>query len=277
MPYGYTSYMEREGYSTETITSYVKTVRAFFSYIDMKYEKSKEVFEITPKDIKTFIDSCLSDGHSKMTCNKYLSILKSFFDYLWQKDKIAADPTVKIKRYVLEDTKKTEITYQQLLDILPDILSNPTYSSLRKAIYVLTLKGLRHSEFQFIKENVIDMGDSVTIKLKKHEINLTHDAAETFMSYYFESQFNGTPYVFITKKHDSSLVPIEVMSLYTHINAISKDYGLPTKLNLNMIRHAYAYYLYKVQRHTIENISTILGIKPASAAQLVKISLDRYQ
>ena len=277
MPYGYTSYMEREGYSTETITSYVKTVRAFFKYIDMKYEKNKEVYEITPKDIKTFIDSCLNEGHSKLTCNKHLSILKSFFDYLWQKDKVASDPTVKIKRLVVEENKKTEITYQQLLDIFPDILSNPSYSSLRKAIYVLTLKGLRHSEFQFKKDSVIDMGDSITIKLKKHEINLTDDAAEAFLNYYFESQFNGTPYVFITKKHDSTSVPIEIMSLYAHINAISNDYGLSTKLNLNMIRHAYAYYLYKQKRYTIESISTILGIKPASAAQLVKISMDRYQ
>ncbi|MGM0878955.1 MAG: hypothetical protein ACQEWV_30950 [Bacillota bacterium] len=164
-----------------------------------------------------------------------------------------------------------------LLEIIPRVLNNPDYSLLRKVIFILAMKGLRNSEFQIHKDNVIDHGDKVEILFKKHSMILEGKEGELFLRNYFESHFNGSDYVFITKKHDESIVPIEIMSVYTHLNAITEDFNFPSKITLNTIRHAYAYYLYTKKSYAIQQIANKLGIENNSAANLVKISIDRYK
>ena len=276
MPFGFTQYLEDHGKSQETIEGYIKTINMFFHFIDETYGKQKEIHQINPKDIKDFLQSKLDTGNEVTTVNKHLTILKRFFDYLWQQGKAPVDPAMKIKSYKGEEEKANTLTYEMLLDILPYVLKNPEYPALRKTIFILALKGIRNADFRIPKSNVFDKGDTVDILLRKHTISLQGEEADVFLQYFFEAQFNGSAYIFTTKKRDGSLVAIELMSIYTHLNAITADYGLPNKLTLNGIRHAYAYYLYTKKRWTIEEIAFSLGIESNSAANLIKVNQERY-
>ncbi|PGT82209.1 site-specific integrase [Bacillus sp. AFS040349] len=278
MPYGYTTYLEDNHYSQETVNDYKKIINLFFQFIDDLYGKQKEIFQISPKDIKDYLERLKDDGSSINTVNKHLSILKGFFDYLWENDKIPVDPAMKIKRHkVVEEEKEFDISYEMLLQILPQVLSNPKYSLLRKVIFILAMKGLRHTEFQILKDNIEDLGEEVLIKFKKYSLKLAGEEGEYFLSYYFESNFNGSDYVFTTKKHDESIVPIEHMSIYTHLNAITDEFKLPSKITLNGIRHSYAYYLYINKKYPIQKIAETLRIENVSASHLVKISMNRHK
>jgi site-specific recombinase XerD len=278
MPYGYVKYLENKGYKRHTINTYMKTINAFLHFINVTYKCAKEPYEISSADIRKFLDYKIhQEGNTIETANKHLTILKNFFDYLWQIDKIAVDPTVKIKRLKGNTVKITQVTYEDLLHLKPKIIRNSDYPLVRKAIYILSLKGLRSSEFHFKKDDVQEQENEVIIHLKKHTISLTGEDAEVFMSYFFESQFNSTEYVFVTKKHDHRLVPIEFMSILSHLRQISRDYRLPVNLNLNEIRHYYAYYLYVKKRMAIQQIALLLGIQEASASQLIKESLERHK
>ncbi|MDC3424291.1 site-specific integrase [Aquibacillus sp. 3ASR75-11] len=277
MPFGYTKHLEDQGKSQGTVAGYLKTIDMFFVYLDSVYGKQKEIYEISPKDIKGFLEAKLASGNEVKTVNKHLTILKGFFDYLWKIGKAPIDPAVKIPRYKVGEEKPSILMYEDLLDILPQVIHNPDYNSLRKTIFILAIKGLRSSEFQIPKENVIDKNNIIEIMLKKHVVRLEGIEAEEFLSYYFEAQLNGSNYLFITRKHDDSIVPVENMSIYMHLNVISNDYDFPTKLTLNSIRHAYAYYLYTKERMTIEQIGNKLGIESESAANLVKTSQERHR
>ncbi|MGN7299755.1 tyrosine-type recombinase/integrase [Ferdinandcohnia sp. SAFN-114] len=274
--YGYGGYLSENGYRDDTIDSYRKSIDLFYAFIDKKYGKEKAVFEINPSDIKGFLQDKIEQGNSLKTVNKHLTILKGFFDYLWNKDIVMVDPAVKISRYKVIETKVNVMDYSFLLELLPKVLTNPDYNALRKSIFILALKGLRVSDFQIQKDNVIEKGNIVQLDLKKRIVMLVDDEKSYFIEYYYESIFNGSDYVFVTKKHKENIVPIEIMSIYTHLNAISNDYQLPQKLSLNDIRTSYAYYLHANKNYSVQKISETLGIELDSAAQLVKISIDRH-
>ncbi|MFC0273762.1 tyrosine-type recombinase/integrase [Metabacillus herbersteinensis] len=277
MPFGYSLFLKSSGKSENTITGYIKTINSFLYYLDTLYGKQRELYEITPSDIKSFLKYKIDEGNNIKTTNKQLATLKGFFDYLWINDKVPIDPAVKIKRYTDSvDEKISNITYEMLLKTLREVNRNSNYSVLRKVIFLLATKGLRGTEFQFHKDSVIDHGDSVELKLKKHSIILDGEDAGLLLNHYYESQFNGSTFVFVTKKHDESIVPIELMSIYTHLNAITEDYGYPDKITLNTIRHAFAYYLYTKKRFSIEQVANLLGIENNSAAQLIRNSVERH-
>ncbi|WP_209124367.1 site-specific integrase [Alkalihalobacillus sp. BA299] len=279
MPYGYSDFLLEKNKSPETIDSYVKEVNYFFAFLDFKHKRKIELYEITTKDIKDYLEDKKSKGSKTVTINKYITILKNFFDFLWTINKIPFDPSSKIKRIKEEEKYNQELTYQTLLDTLPKVLNNREYSPFRKVIYILALYGLRASEFQILKDNVSvqPIEVEVVIKTKKRKIALNGEEAEYFMEYYYnESMFNLSNYVFVTNKHNEDTVPVEGMTIYTHLRTISEDYDLP-KLVLNDIRHAYAHYLYREKQYTIEDIATEFGIEENSAALLVDSSMDRIE
>ncbi|MGF6949983.1 site-specific recombinase XerD [Neobacillus sp. B4I6] len=59
MPYGFIRHIEDKGYSSETVKSYEKMVNQFFKYIMSSYPFSKEPFQISPTDIKNYLDEQL--------------------------------------------------------------------------------------------------------------------------------------------------------------------------------------------------------------------------
>lgn len=276
LPFGYARYLEDEGYSPKTVETYVDVVNVFFQHLDKTYKRKKELYEISPKDIKDFLEELLNQGSKVSTVNKHLTILKGFFDYLWERDKIPIDPAAKIKRYQKREIKPLAYTYEQLLELQPKVLQKD-YSFLRKSVFILALRGLRTADFQFTKDCVEEKSGVVHIKQKKLTIILEGLEAECFMRYYYESLFNESDYVFVTKKHSGEIIPIHKESLYTHLNIITKDFKIRPRLSLNGIRHARVYYLHKKKGYTVDDIAKTFGIQKTSAANLIKFSLERAE
>ena len=98
----------------------------------------------------------LERDKSISTVNKELSIIKTFFNYLWEINKVPVDPAVKIKRLKIEKALKVVTPYDEILSILQKAMSNQQYSKLRKAIFLLAVKGLKTADFRFKKEDVED-------------------------------------------------------------------------------------------------------------------------
>lgn len=280
MPFGYRNYLKRNGKSDRTIEDYISVVSQFFYYLDKNTKEQLEVFEIQGRHIRAFLEKKRKQDKNEInTINKNITILKNFFNYLWESNQIPIDPAGKIKHLKVQTNKRLALKYEMLQEILPDIINNKLYSDLRKIIFILAMYGFRVQDYHILKKEVIDKGESVMIFPKIHEpVELYGKEAEIFLSVYYQSLFTSSKYVFTTKRHkDDSLVPIEVMGVYKHLSEIAKDYNLPTKLNTNVIRHAYAYYLYHNKNLTFERIATILGIEDYSAALLVRESERRIK
>jgi site-specific recombinase XerD len=272
MPYGFIKHIENKGYSDETVRTYEKVVRQFFAYITNVYGKHKEPHEINPSDIRNYLEEQKDREKKISTINKEVAILKTLFNYLWEIDKAPIDPTVKIKRFKVEKNPTIEITYDEILKLLPKVLSNNTYNPLRKAIFLLGCKGLKTTDFRFKKEDVVDSlkNDLVTIQLKNRKVELKNEEAACFMEYFNETILSESDYVF-TSKTQGELGPIQVMSILNHLKTISNDY-LPdctSSLTLVSIRRAIAYHLY-TNKVSIQQLSSELGIEERWASNYLK-------
>lgn len=273
MAYGFIKHIEDKGYSKETVGSYEKVIKQFFNYIQSTYPDNKEPFQISSKDIKSYLSLQKEKEKSISTLNKELAILKTLFNYLWEIDKVTVDPAVKIKRFAVNDKPSIEITFEELQILLEKVLSNPNYPPVRKAIFLLATKGLKTSEFRFKKEDVLDSmeEEKLMITLRNRTIELDRKEAPFFQEYLYESLFNGSDYVFITRKHGGEdHGPIEVMSILSHLRGIAKDYlGDKQTLTLVSIRRAIAYDLY-TKYTPIQQIAKTLGIEEDSASNYLK-------
>ena len=274
MPYGFIKNIEHKGYSVVTVNSYENVLDQFFKYLKAIYPENKEPFHISPADIKNYLKSQQEKGKSMSTLNKELAIIKTLFHYLWERDKIPVDPTVKIKRFKTEKESIIEVSYNEILAVLEKVLKNQGYSKLRKAIFLLAIKGLKTADFHFTKDDVVEntQKDKVVINLQNRFIILRGSEATYFQEYYDEAVFNGSTYVFTTKKHGEQYGgPIQVMSILNHLRAISDDYlsGNPQTLTLLSIRRAFAFHLYS-KNTPIQSIAKNLGIEENSASNYLK-------
>ncbi|MFC4404427.1 tyrosine-type recombinase/integrase [Gracilibacillus xinjiangensis] len=281
MPYGFSRFLEEQGKSQQTIKDYQLVIQLFFQYIDKKYHKEKELYEINPRDIKDFLQAKLDAGNNSSTVNKYLTILRVFFDYIWQIGKVSIDPVMKIKSIPGKKQNINQLgqNYMELLTLLPEIRNHPNYTVQRKLVYLLALKGLRNIDFHFRKQDIQIEKDHVNLLLK-HRIITFEDKADVdlFIEQYNWMKHHETPYFLITKKHDQSITPIAFTTIVSHLEIISKDFFLKPKLTVSSIRKIYATYLYQEERMTIEDIAYILGIEIASATKLIRNSLeDKYR
>jgi len=277
MAFGFIKHIENKGYSKETIESYEKVINQFFTYIKLTYPDNKEAFQISSKDIKDYLLLQKKKNKSISTLNKELAILKTLFNYLWEIDKVPVDPAVKIKRFAVNEKPIIEIPFEELQSLVEKVLSNPGYLPVRKAIFLLATKGLKTSDFRFKKEDVLDAPEegNVVLQLRNRKIVLEGKEATFFQEYFYESMFNGSEYVFVTKKHGSKVSgPIEVMSILSHLRAIAKDYLSENQtLTLVSIRRAIAYDLYS-KNMAIQQIASQLGIEEDSASNYIKKLLE---
>ncbi|RHW35974.1 integrase [Neobacillus notoginsengisoli] len=274
MPYGFIRHLEDKGYSEETILSYEKVTNNFINFIASVYPENKEPFHINPSDIKNYLDLQLKSDKSVGTVNKELAILKTFFNFLWETNKIPVDPIVKIKRFKVQTFPEVDVSFEEINTILQKVLLNPEYTTLRKSIFILATKGLKTSDYRFKKDYVQDsiQDDRVKIKLRNRVIQLEGKEASYFREYFYEAMFNDSDYVFTTRQRKQKINgPIQVMSILNHLRAISVDY-LPEdtqQLTLLSIRRSIAFKLYK-EKHSIQSIAKALGIEESTASNYLK-------
>jgi site-specific recombinase XerD len=275
MPYGFIRSIENKGYSAETVKSYQKVIQQFFNYIKNVYPTNKEPFQISPSDIRNFLREQQEKDKSISTINKELAILKTMFHYFWEIDKVPVDPAVKLKRLKVNDAITLDVSYEQIIEVLQHTLQNETYSPLRKAIFLLATKGLKTADFRFKKSNVNDdiSENKVEIQLRNRSIILENLESSYFQNYYYhEARENNSDFVFITKPHGEEVGgPIQVMSILSHLRAISHDYlpGDVHPFTLVSIRRALVYDLFK-KRYSIQQLAKELGIEESTASNYLK-------
>lgn len=280
MPYGYIKHLENRGYSRETLISYEKVIGQFFSYLTILYPENKEPFQISSKDIKDYISAQEVKEKSPSTINKELTIIKSFFNYLWEIDKVPVDPAVKIKSLKIKKRVEVKTFYEELTNKLEPILTHKEYPIVRKVIFLLALKGLRYSDFLFKKEDVLisHLHDQVEITLKHKTILLTENEASIFIEFYNQTLFNSSDFVFTskiyTKREDSNnhekFGPIQLMTILNHLKVISSDFNFGENLNLTIFRKSLALYMYTKERESLQTIAKKLGIEENTASSYLK-------
>ncbi len=275
MPFGFSVHLRNKNISASTISGYCDVINQFFSYLDFTYKNKLELHEITVRHINQFLRS-KEKSCSVHTLNKILTILKRFFDYLWEKELIVIDPTTKIKSYRREIVE-IPFSYEQLLDLKYKILSSDQYNLRMKVVYLFALQGATYTELHFFKDDVTINDEHISINVKgKNGISRTIDLydkdADIFHAFYTQSLFHTTPYVFISKKRNSNeeygMMDYDVLK--DSLRFIREGEEGIDSLNLTTARNAYIFHLRYTKKLSIDRISHLLGINKTQAAVFVE-------
>ncbi len=269
---GFISFLEEKNYSETTIASYELVLNQFFSFLRQLYKKKIELYEIKSKDIRDYLSTQGDNQKAISTINKELAILKSYFDYLWERNKVPIDPAAKIKRLKVQKHLDISLFYEDLLKVKELVIANTNYTAKRKALFILAMEGLKASEFKFKKDDVSIIDDRIKINLSNRVITLDNIDASIFLEFYYNNLLNQSEYLFTyTDSVNNRIIPITFMGIHYHLKNIQKDYDINQDLQLTTIRKALCYYLYINKKLAVQRIALIMGIEE----QTVSIYLSK--
>ena len=150
----YTDFLKIEKrYSTNTVQAYRRDISRF---LDFTGEKPLEAFDST--SIRSYIMKCLADGRNSRSTARYLSSLKSFFNFLCEEKYLKDNPA-----QILESPKLwRKLPNVVGLDEVEALLACPDPKTLhgirdKAMLEVLYATGLRASELVSLKSTDVDL------------------------------------------------------------------------------------------------------------------------
>ncbi|CAM3737804.1 tyrosine-type recombinase/integrase [Alkalicoccus chagannorensis] len=272
MPFGYSRYLEKQGYKEVTVQEHAKQLELFFKHVDYIHETVPELYEIKPSDLKSYIQFKKSQQLKPGTINKIISILKRFFDYCWEERLIAADPAEKL-RYI-QDSKQpiSADGFDEIQQIIDDAVQDEEMSLKRKCILVLAGEGLRPDEFAVTVDQIITEEQLVRLYVSKsgHERIITMDGlrAQVIKQQLRDQLSKERQYLISSVNRSTGEEPLQRMTISVHLRKAAEAAGLDS-LTTNQIRRAYAVHLLDNQGWSYEEAAEKLGIDKLSVMKLV--------
>lgn len=222
----YIVYLEKKGYSKNTIKNYEINLRYFYSFC--------KTFEVDFKEIKgsqmmKYID--VMGKYKSSTINIRLSSLKSFYEYLINMD-IALNNPVRKSLYIRKNRKKPKpLTKRQEIYFLQYIEGKSEHIQL--AFKTLIETGIRLSELKQLKEeNFIEVNNKYYIEVleSKNQTNrivpISSVLYNSILKYISSSVFYGNIFVLSNRAYQY------------YADMFSKEYDF--KFSIHSLRHTYA-------------------------------------
>ena len=136
----YLIYLQAKNLSPLTLHSYAKSIKTFARFV------GKNPLEVTPDDIRKFLQSC---PHSPTTKAKFLREIHAFFNFLVREGWLKVNPASKVEKVKIPEVAPRTLTDDQVVALVNTIAQHAhTFAGLRDlALVVLLLDtGLRVSE-----------------------------------------------------------------------------------------------------------------------------------
>lgn len=238
--------------SDNSIESYVADVVKLRQFIGLKF-KDLEAENVSPKDLREFLQYIAGLGMSAHSQARILSGLKSFFKYLIFEGVIDKDPTALIEGPKLGRKLPDTLSFPEIEKLLNAIdLSKPEGARNRAIIEVLYSSGLRVSELVDLKLNNI-YSESGFLKVtgkgnKERLVPIGRDALK-YLDIYLKSTRGKPPlkspkkgfesYAFLNR-NGSKLTRVMV---FTIIKNLALHIGLKKSISPHTFRHSFATHL----------------------------------
>ena len=232
-----------KGLSSQTWSSYLEDLQAFFNYFDDK----KTTDDLLETDLYEFLKYELSIGHSVSTALRRLSSTKNFYLFL-KKDgyfngNIPDIETPKKPKHLPNCLSEDEV--EALLNA-PDITSP---SGLRDKAMLETMysSGLRVSELLSLEKGQVNLAKGVITVFgkgaKERKVPVSDYAIEFIKQYIKEvrnkSDNKASKYLFLSKKGE----PISRVYFFKQVKKYSELAGITTNVSPHTLRHSFATHL----------------------------------
>ncbi len=273
------NYLKRKSYKELTVNDYERTLNEFIKYVNANFPSIKKINDIN-RDIILNYEKFLivkKDSLNKIMSRnrrrKYLTNLKSFFNFLEKEEHIQKNPTLNI---ALPKEKKTIIKNILTIKEMQSLLSSCNENTLkcirdRAILETLYSTAIRSNELCNIQLNDIDFEEN-TLFIRKGKYNSERylpfgDSAKHSIQKYLKNirpfiNHNNEKYLFVsmTGKQLQSQSILDIVEFYSTRSKIKK------KITTHTFRHSCATHMLK-NKADIRHLQIFLGHKRLSTTE----------
>lgn len=238
--------------SENSVEGYLSDVEKLRQFISITH-KELHPRDVSPKDLRDFLEYITGFGMSAHSQARILSGLKSFYKYLMFEGLIERDPTALIEGPRLGRKLPDTLSFHEIELLLDAIdLSTSVGARSRAMLEVLYSSGLRVSELVALQMNNIyrDSGFlRVTGKGNKERLVPIGKEALKYLDIYLHEVRGKTPHKSPAKGHESFLFlnrhgkKLSRVMVFTIIKNLAKAIGLRKSISPHTFRHSFATHL----------------------------------
>ena len=258
--------------SKNTLRSYEKVLRDFDDYLESENSSIKSLDKITASN---YIARLKENGLSNTTVKQRLSILNSFYNYLYINEEIA-NPFKKIKSPKKSKTLPDILSYEEIVKLMDSICLEDDKGLRNKALLELMYSsGMRVSEVSSLKINDINFKRQsifVNGKGSKDRIvyfnNTTLKALQNFMSKVRSTlKDHDSPYLFISLSNNGKGEPLTERAIYEILKNQCIIAGIYKDIHPHVLRHSFASHMLEAGAD-LKTIQELLGHSSLKTTQI---------
>lgn len=253
--------------SFNTSKSYSSDIKQFINYIS---EQEKDIKNITPIQIKSFLAYLSMKNISKKSITRKLSSIKSFFDFLIRKGDIDINPTINILSPKVGKSLPSVLTLSEF-NRLVDSIQGKNFATKRDRamIEMLYASGIRSEELLSLTDKDIHLRDREAKVLGKGGIErivfFNEQTLEALLDYipFKRSKFPNAQFLFLNRFGRR----LSTRFLRNIVTSYSEKAGIEKEVSPHTFRHSFATSLLD-KGVGLRSIQEMLGHKSISSTQI---------
>lgn len=232
-----------KGLSLNTVNSYLDDLKRFFMY----FKDKKEVSELSPYDLNSFVNYELNSGLTVPTALRRLSSIRSFYSFLkkegyYEGELPEVDPPKKPKE--LPNCLSIE-EVESLLEA-PNMKS-PSGIRDKAMLELMYASGLRVSELLNLEKRNVNLNKGIVTIFgkgaKERKVPMGDFALEYVVKYLNEVRdlFHGrdSKYLFLNRQGK----PLSRVYFFKQIRKYAESVGIETQISPHTLRHCFATHM----------------------------------
>ena len=266
-----------KGITSNTITAYKKDLNLFTNWC---LNNQISLIEVQKKDINLYIHFLKEQNLNSSSINRKLSVIKSFYDYLYQINLINLNELKTIVTQKLEKNLPKLLSEKEILHLIDKskemYVENPSknisYLRIQVILEILYSTGLRISELLNIKINqVANIKDKLYINGKGNKQRLVIfnknalDLLKNWISIMIKNNKNKNSYLF---ENIHNIKVISRQQIYKDLKKLALKTNTDVeKLSPHSIRHSFASHMLN-RGADLRSIQKLLGHSDISTTEI---------
>lgn len=232
-----------KGLSLNTVNSYLDDLKRFFMY----FKDKKEVSELSPYDLNSFVNYELNSGLTVPTALRRLSSIRSFYSFLKKEGYYEGElPEVDPPKKPKELPNCLSIEEVELLLEAPNMKS-PSGIRDKAMLELMYASGLRVSELLNLEKRNVNLNKGIITIFgkgaKERKVPMGDFALEYVVKYLNEVRdlFHGrdSKYLFLNRLGK----PLSRVYFFKQIRKYAESVGIETQISPHTLRHCFATHM----------------------------------
>ena len=220
-----------DGLSQRSIKNYRYTLEMFAEQVHKPTQK------ITTDDIRKYINYLSERGLKETTLQTHINILRAFFGWLLEEEKIKKNPMLKIRSFRIDKKGARQALSYEEMERFRDACKSYKEKAMVEFLYSTGCRlseaaGLRFDDLNFTERSVVVHG-----KGDKDRVVYFSVRASLMLQEYKAERKGGTG-LFVSSK--APYLPMKQRGIQKAIHSISVRAGLEDRVHPHLLRHTFA-------------------------------------